>query len=112
MLGNPFATETVTRLRAMAVTDPYSGEATGEDWATPTEEDIITLAPAEPRPSGEPVQNARNAVTDGWTLYLPQDADVTSRDRMRVRGAVHQVLGEPANWLGAGLVVQCERVEG
>jgi hypothetical protein len=104
-------TETVTRLRAGTATDPYSGELV-ESWTSPLESDIETLAPAEPRPSGEPVQDARNAVVSGWTLYLPESADVTARDRLRVRGVVHSVLGEPAVWLGGGIVVQCERVEG
>ena len=104
-------TETVTRLRAGTATDPYSGE-TVSSWATWSEEDYDTLAPAEPRPSGEPAQDARNAVTSGWTLYLPEGADVTALDRLRVRDVVHSVLGEPAPWLGAGVVVQCERVEG
>lgn len=103
--------ETVTRLRAGTSTDPYSSEST-EDWTTPTELAITTLAPAEPRPSGEPVQNARNAVVSGFTLYLPEGTDVTARDRLRVRGGTYKVLGDPAGWLGAGVVVQTERVEG
>lgn len=105
-------TETVTRLRPGAgAVDPYSNEAS-EDWGTPLEHDIVTLAPAEPRPSGEPLQDARNQVTSGWTLYLPAGEDVTSKDRMRVRGVVYNVLGEPADWFGGGLVVQCDRAEG
>jgi head-tail adaptor len=112
MLGSPFATETVTRLRAAVVTDAYSTEATELDWDNATEAALTTLAPAEPRPSQEPVQNARNAVTDGWTIYLPADSDVTAADRLRVRGDDYAVLGEPAVWIGAGIVVQCERVEG
>lgn len=104
-------TETVTRLRAGTTTDPYSGEEAA-DWTSPTEHDITTVAPAEPRPSGEPVQEARNAVTSGFTLYLPADEDVTARDRMRVRGRVYDVLGDPALWLGAGLVVQVGATEG
>lgn len=105
-------TETVTRLRAVAVEDPYSDEESAEDWTTPDEEDITTLAPAEPRPSDEPMQNQRNAVTSGFTLYLPEGADVTAQDRMRVRGEVYNVLGDPAAWLSAGLVVQVGRTEG
>jgi hypothetical protein len=112
MLASPLATETVTRLRATAVEDPYSTEETALDWSDPDETGITTLAPAEPRPSDEPVQNARNAVVDGWTLYLPEGAGVTSQDRLRVRGLDYAVLGEPASWLGAGVVVQCKRVEG
>lgn len=98
-------TEVVTRLRAGSVVDPYSNEPS-ESWTTPTELDITTIAPAEPRPTSEPVQEARNSVTSGFTLYLPIEADVTARDRMRVRGRVYDVLGDPAVWLSAGLVVQ------
>ena len=105
-------TETVARLRGTPIIDPYSSEETGTDWTTPDELPIETLAPAEPRPSSEPVQDARNAITSGYTLYLPEDADVTGRDRMRVRGTVYDVLGDPAGWLGAGIVVQVGRTEG
>lgn len=113
-------TETVTRLRAGTVVDPYSGDITtawvldeGQEWATqPSSIDIVTLAPAEPRPSDEPAQVARNAVTAGFTLYLPVDADVTAYDRMLVRGGAYEVLGDPALWLSAGLVVQTGRTEG
>lgn len=101
--------EVVTRIRGAVAADPYS-----DDAGTPAvaDLDITTLAPAEPRPSGEPVQDARNAITSGWTLYLPVGADVTGRDQMKVRGVVHDVLGDPADWLGVGVVVQCERTEG
>lgn len=105
-------TEVVTRLRGVATTDPYSNEATGLNWTTPTELSITTLAPAEPRPSSEPVQEARNAVTLGFTLYLPEGSDVTSRDRMRVRGIEYDVLGEPSGWSAAGMVVQVGRTAG
>lgn len=106
-------TETVVRIRAGVEIDPYSGEPTGEDWSPDAvaELPIVTLAPAEPRPSSEPVQDARNAVTSGWTLYLPT-ADVTSRDRMRVRDVTYHILGEPSDWMGAGIVVQCSLTEG
>lgn len=113
-------TETVTRLRAGTVTDPYSSTATlaweldeGQDWTTePSSADLTTLAPAEPRPSDEPVQDARNAVVSGYTLYLPTTADVNAQDRFVVRGGTYDVLGDPALWLSAGLVVQVGRVAG
>lgn len=101
-------TETVVRLRAATVTDTYSQDP----WETPSELSIRTLAPAEPRPSGEPVQDARNAVSSGWTVYFPEGVDITSADRLRIRGKEYQVLGEPAVWHGAGVVVQCDRTVG
>lgn len=105
--------EIVTRIRAGLITDPDSGDSV-ESWAPGDVSSlpITTLAPAEPRPSSEPIQEARNAVTSGFTLYLPIGADVTAKDRMQVRGAVYRVLGDPADWMGAGVVVQTERTEG
>ena len=106
--------ETVQVLSAGASTDPYSGEPVA-DWSSPTEAPVEGVL-CEPRPSGEPVQDARNAVTSGWTLYMPAGAVVTPQNRVRVRGVVYDVLGEPADWrLGPwrpGLVVQCERTAG
>lgn len=103
----------MTRLRAAGTkVDPYSTEPVLDWTLPPLEAPIVTLAPAEPRPSSEPVQEARNAVTSGWTLYLPAGTDVTERDRMLVRGQTYDVLGEPADWLGGGLVVQVEHTKG
>lgn len=104
--------ETVTRLRDPSFLSAYSGQVSARDPESPAEVDITTLAPPEPRPSAEPAQNARNSVTEGWTLYLPEDADVTPGDRMRVRGEVFDIAGEPAVWTSEGLVVQCIREVG
>lgn len=103
-------TETVAVLTAGTSTDPYSGE-TVEDWTTPTEREVTTIAPLEPRPSSEPVQDARNALVSGWTLYLPAGDPITARNRVRVRGTVYPVQGEPADW-GVGVVVQAFGTEG
>lgn len=111
-LGNPFAAETVTRLRAATILDPYSNEPVDLDWDDVTETDLTTLAPAEPRPSDEPVESLRNAVVSGFTLYFAEGTDVTAQDRMRVRGDEYHVLGDPAAWMGAGIVVQVGRKEG
>lgn len=108
-------TETVVRLRAASTRiNPYSA-AEVLDWTVPPlEADIVTLAPAEPLTSTEPVLEARNAVLSGWRLYLPHGSDVTAYDRVRVRGVDHDVVGIASDWLGsgAGLVVQVTRTEG
>jgi hypothetical protein len=111
----PFG-ESVDVLTAGAVTDPYSGE-TREDWGTATQVTVTTSWPLEPRPSGEPVQDARNAVTSGFTLYFDHWPDITARNRIRVRDTVYDVLGDPAEWRWpngsvAGSVVQVGRTEG
>lgn len=102
--------EVVTVLTAGTVADPYSGEMT-EDWTNPTERAVTTVAPLEPRPSDEPVQDARNALTSGWTLYLPSGDPISSKNRVRVRGVVYPVQGQPADW-GVGVVVQAFGVTG
>jgi hypothetical protein len=102
--------ETIVVLTAGAVTDPYSGD-TVEDWDAATERAVNLQAPPEPRPSQEPVQDARNAVVSGWTLYLPAGDPITRENRARVRGEVYPVQGQPADW-GVGVVVQAFRTEG
>jgi len=102
--------ETVTVLTAGTVVDPYSSQ-NAEDWDHPTERVVTTIAPPEPRPSDEPVQDARNAVVSGWTLYLPPGDPITRYNRVRVRGEVYPVQGQPADW-GAGVVVQAFGTEG
>jgi len=102
--------ETVTIVSAGTVDDPYSGEPV-QDWSNPTTRDVMTIAPPEPRPSDEPIQDARNAVVSGWTLYLPAGSGVTAYDRVRVRGEEFPVQGQPAAW-PKGDVVQAFREQG
>jgi hypothetical protein len=108
--------ETVQVLTAGTKIDPYSNEAV-EDWSTPTSVDVAGVA-IEPRPSGEPLQDARNQVTSGFTLYMPPGTSITSANRVTVRGGTYNVLGDPAVWRSPftgwepGVVVQVERSEG
>lgn len=110
--------ETVQILTAGVVTDPYSGEPTGEDWDHLASDVDVPDVLVEPRPSGEPLEDARNRTTSGWTLYLQTIPTVppTSANRVRVRGKVYAVEGQPADWrLGSwrpGLVVQTTLTEG
>lgn len=109
--------ETVTRLRGTAITDPYSGEATGISWSTPN-----TLAIEgcgfNPGQSSEPVQDARNAVITQPEVYAPTGSDVLAGDRLVVRGKTYEVKGDPADWRSPftgwepGMVIALERVEG
>ena len=102
--------EAVVVLTAGATVDPYSNEPV-ESWDAPTERQVFTLVPPEPRPSAEPVQDARNAIVSGWTLYLPPGDPITADNRVRVRGEEYPVQGQPADW-GPGVVVQAFRTEG
>lgn len=113
MLGG----ESVDVLTAGSVANPYGGNVV--DWDSATEVTVPNVL-VEPRPSGEPAQDARNAVTSGFTLYftgpLPVGLVLTSAQRIRVRGVEYDVIGDPADWrLGSwepGLVVQVEKISG
>ena len=110
--------EPVTVLTADTDENAYADEAT-PTWSKPPVSSVVVLGVGvEPRPSSEPVANARNAVVVGYTLYLPDAAGVTARSRIIVRGNTYEVLGEPAEWRSPftawapGAVVQVQRVEG
>jgi hypothetical protein len=110
--------ETVTVLTAATKPDPYSGEDV-PTWSLPPASSVTVDGVAvEPRPSNEPVQDARNAIVDGFTLYLPPDVEVSARSRVVVRGGTYDVLGEPAVWRSyftgwsPGVVLQVQRVQG
>lgn len=112
-----FPGETIQILTAQRSTDPYSGESV-DDWTKPPASVDVPDVLCEPRPAGEPVQDARNAVTSGWTLYcqtVPNPLP-TAKNRVRVRGVVYEVDGEPADWrMGGwrpGVVVQAKVTEG
>jgi len=105
--------ETVTIVTAAIDADPYSGD----DATTGSEVEVAGVG-VEPRPSGEPTQDARNAVVSGFTLYMPITTLIGPENRVRVRGEVYDVLGQPAVWRSPftgwepGVVVQCERTAG
>lgn len=117
--------ETVTIQTAGTTTDPYSGDPTpawelgvGQTWMTAPSQVTVAGVGIEPRPSSEPVENARNSVVSGYTLYLPPGTSVTAQNRVVVRGGTYNVLGDPATWRSPftgwepGIVVQVGRTEG
>lgn len=89
MTGWP-AGETATVLRPGPTTqDPYGNDVPGEDTETTYQGCAVW-----PRVSSEDVQ-ARDQVIDGLYVLFPAGADVQATDRIRVRGEVYLVDGEP-----------------
>ena len=107
--------ETVGVLTAGTSTDDYGNTVT--DWDAATEVPVDGVG-VEPRPLGESDVDARNSVTSGFTLYMPAGTVVKASNRVRVRGTVWDVDGDPAVWRSPftgwepGVVVQCRRVDG
>lgn len=109
--------ETVTRLRATMVLDPYSGENGEPSWDDPDELDISGCA-FDPGGSSEALDLARNVVTTQPKVYAPAGSDIAAADRVVVRGVTYEVDGNPALWRSPftgwepGLVVALKSSEG
>jgi hypothetical protein len=109
--------ETVTRLRATAVVDEYSGEATGTSWDTPDELDIPGCA-FDPGTSTEPLEVGRTAVITQPRVFVPFGADILPGDRVVVRERTWEVDGDVAEWRSPysgwtpGTEVRLKAVEG
>lgn len=110
------AGETVTRLRVTSTTDAWND--TVDDWSTATEQPIdgVGVVPA----SSTEDLIGRTATITGTTLFIPTAnvLDVLPTDRFRVRGVVHKVDGEVADWVSPwdgvrkGYVIPLKKVEG
>lgn len=109
--------ETGVRLRPFATLDPYSEEEIVEDWEAAYELSIPGLA-FNPGSSNEPTEVGRNSVVTQPEVYAHVGDDILAGDRLRIRGLVFQVDGDPQEWRSpftgweAGLVVKLKRVEG
>lgn len=108
--------ETVTRLR---------DEATGLDaYNNPVVTTVETAIPgaafAPEQASAETVEVGRQAVLTQPAVYFPGAwPDIVRTDRLRVRGVLYDVDGDPADWRfpfaatgPGGLVVSLKRAEG
>lgn len=109
--------ETVTRLRPVMALDPYS-EKLKPDWSqTPTELDFPGCAVWDTG-SVEPVIVGGDPVESDFTAALPPAADITSQDRVRIRGLVCEVVGRPFDWTNPftgwnpGVIVNAKVKEG
>lgn len=105
--------ETVTRIRA---TDSGSTDAFNQPVpGTPTETDIEGALFA-PGGSVEPNLPGAYPVVTSPTLYWRNEwPDITAADKVRVRGVVYDVIGDPQEWIGdglapGGLVVELRKV--
>ncbi len=90
-------TETVTVIR------PAGRTQLGDEVGVPTEFDIdgCQFAPGPSREGGFASEQIR---TDG-TIYAPPDVDVRATDRIRVRGQLFSVVGQPQEWGRFGVVI-------
>lgn len=95
---------TAVRLRRPMVADPYSGLETPGRWEDASETEIegclFAAGTSDDFPNVDVV-----ALSALGSLYTPLRADITTADRVRVDGAVWDVLGRRSDWDPYGSVV-------
>ena len=89
--------ETVDRLRAPLVADPYSGAATQRDWVNAVSLPIADCA-VDPGGSVESRTVNREPIVTTPTLYAPFAADILSGDRIVSASGTWEVDGHGARW--------------
>lgn len=105
--------EVVTVIRAgqSVVEDRYGEPLPGAD--VERDEPRAWFAPTS---TAEAVTSGEDRVITAAAVYWRRSVDVTAADRVRVRGVVYTVEGDPAVWVRGGRVVgtvaQLRHVEG
>lgn len=72
----------------------------------------------DPGSSDEPTEANRNAVTASPRLFCEPGSVISAKDRIKVRGLVYEVIGDPADWRhpmvawNPGIEVNLRRVTG
>ena len=90
----PFATRTVTRLRAPLRDDGRGNQI--PDWPHAVAENIAGCS-VQPGGTSENLKN-RHTVEVAYSIIMPADTDILATDHVRIDGADFAVVGEPARW--------------
>lgn len=96
MAVQSFWRQTITRLRPGTKTERGS---TIFDWSNPDALDISECS-VQPASTSLSEDGRVLGVTDGLTVYAPENADVQAGDRIRYRGQVYAINGDPLIWPG------------
>jgi len=87
-------------------------------WKFPDEGRQVKRCAFSEGSSDEPLEVGRNATVSDAQLLAPVTAGITEHDRVRARGRMYEVEGQPQEWRSRtmsrkpGLVVNLNRVEG
>lgn len=93
-----FWRQSIVRLRPGTTTERGS---TVPDWSNPNR---LTIDGCSVQPSSTSLsQDGRvQGITDGLTVYAPENADVLAGDRIEYAGNIYTIDGDPLIWPGAG----------
>lgn len=89
-----WANDSITRIRPGTITRRGSVEP---DWEHATEKEI-TGCSMQPSTTSLSQDGRVLGTTDGYTCYLPPDADVLPGDKIRYNSLDYQIMGEPRIW--------------
>lgn len=93
-----FWTQSIIRIRPGVKTERGS---TVPDWDSVSR---LTIEGCSVQPASTSLsQDGRvQGITDGLTVYAPEDADVRAGDRIEYRGEIYTINGDPLLWPAAG----------
>ena len=91
-----FCVETIYRLRPGTKTERGS---TIFDWSNPNRLRIDGCS-VQPSATTTSMDGRVLGVSESFTAYLPEHADVKAGDRIEYRGEVYTIMGEPKHWKG------------
>ena len=70
------------------------------DWSTATRRKIDGCS-VQPASTSLSMDGRVLGISEGWTAYLPEDADVQAGDHIEFGGETYAINGEPKRWTGA-----------
>ena len=87
-----------------------------DDWSNP-EQLVITGCSVQPAGTSLSQDGRILGITDGFTCYLPQCADVKAGDRIQFGNNIYTITGEPRPWKSptgrvSHMLINIERWEG
>lgn len=90
---------TITRLRTGASPgrDAYGVPLPGVVVETDIKGCVVTPRQETPQVGGAD-QQARDTVIVGLTVYAPHGTDIVTTDRVRIKGRLYEITGQPADW--------------
>lgn len=92
-----FYTQTVTRIRPGS---KYSRGSTIPDWDMASYLDIPGCS-MQPASTSLSMDGRVLGISDGFTCYMPADADVQAGDHIMFKGKVYEINGDPREWPSA-----------
>lgn len=93
-----FANQSITRIRPGTKS---SRGSTVPDWsADKVNKKTIGGCSVQPASTSLSQDGRVLGISDGWTAYLPEDADVKAGDHIEFDGETYEINGEPRKWTG------------